>query len=844
MRYDPARIEPKWQKIWEDRQVFRAPTDPAELRARPKYYILDMFPYPSGAGLHVGHPEGYTATDVLARLKRMRGYNVLHPMGWDAFGLPAERAAMRENVHPAAITARNIDTFRRQIKRLGFAYDWTREISTASPEYYRWTQWIFLKLVERGLAYVAEMPVNWCPALGTVLANEEVKDGRYVETGDRVERRMMRQWMLRITAYAERLLADLDQLDWPEGVKDMQRNWIGKSVGADITFDVADSDLRFSVFTTRPDTLFGCTYCVLSPEHPLVSQITTPAQREAVETYVAEASARLEGGGAEPAKTGVFTGAYAIHPVTGTGLPIWIADYVLMGYGYGAIMAVPAHDERDHAFATRFGLEIREVVAGGEVPAHEAAYAGDGHLVNSDFLDGLDVSAAKARMIEWLEEHGRGTARTQYRLRDWLFSRQRYWGEPVPIAWLQDGTPVPLPESALPVLLPPIDEYRPTDDGKPPLARAGDEWLMVTLPDGRVGMRETNTMPQWAGSCWYFLRYLDPTNDREPWSREAEQYWMPVDLYVGGVEHAVLHLLYARFWHKVLYDCGLVHTPEPFQRLFNQGMILAHSYQDARGRYYETAEIQERDGVPYAVASGERLTSQIEKMSKSRLNVVSPDEVIDQYGADAMRLYELFMGPLDQVKPWQMSGVEGVYRFLQRVWRLVVDERSDEVSARVVEAPADSEPDLNRVLHATIGKVLEDSEAMRFNTAIAQMMIFVNEATTSATLPRAIVRDFLRVLAPYAPHLAEELWARLGEPALIAEATWPAHDPALSVEEAVEMAVQVNGKRRGAITVPRDADQGTVERLALASESVARILDGKVPRKIIVVPGRLVNIVV
>ena len=842
MRYDPAVIEPKWQQVWEERRTFRAPTDPAEWTRRPKYYILDMFPYPSGAGLHVGHPEGYTATDVLARLKRMQGYNVLHPMGWDAFGLPAERAAMRENIHPALITQRNVDNFRRQIKRIGFSYDWQREVSTAAPDYYRWTQWIFLKLFERGLAYVAEMPVNWCPALGTVLANEEVKDGKYVETGDPVERRNMQQWMLRITAYAERLLDDLDGLDWPDGVKDMQRNWIGKSVGADITFQIAGRDRSFPVFTTRPDTLLGCTYCVLSPEHPLVAEITSPAQRAAVEAYVAAAARAVEGG-ADDAKTGVYTGADAVHPVTGQPVPIWIADYVLMSYGHGAIMAVPAHDERDHAFASRFGLPIREVVSGSPVPVAEAAWAGDGTLVNSQFLDGLAVEPAKARMIEWLEQRGVGTARVQYRLRDWLFSRQRYWGEPIPIVWLEDGTAVPLSADQLPVALPPVDEYRPTDDGKPPLARAGDDWLMVRLPDGRVGVRETNTMPQWAGSCWYYLRYLDPTNEREPWSAEAERYWMPVDLYVGGVEHAVLHLLYARFWHKVLFDCGLVHTKEPFQRLFNQGMILAYSYQDARGKYFHPSEVEERDGAARVRGTGEPLTSQIEKMSKSRLNVVSPDEVIEEYGADAMRLYELFMGPLDQVKPWQMAGVEGVYRFLQRSWRLVVDERSGEPAARLCDAPADSEPGLNRTLHATIQKVLEDTEALRFNTAISQMMVFVNEATASATLPKAIVHDFLRVVAPYAPHLAEELWARLGETELIAHATWPAHDASLTVEDSVELAVQVNGKRRDVITVPRDADAALIERLALASDGVVRSLEGKPPRKVIVVPGRLVNVV-
>jgi leucyl-tRNA synthetase len=844
-RYDPAGIEPVWQQRWEEEGVFRTPTDAATLAERPKYYILDMFPYPSGAGLHVGHPEGYTATDVLARLKRMRGFNVLHPMGWDAFGLPAERAAMRENVHPAVITKRNTDNFRKQIKRLGFSYDWEREIDTSSPEYYRWTQWIFLKLFERGLAYVAEMPVNWCPALGTVLANEEVKDGVYVETGDPVERRMMEQWMLRITAYAERLLEDLDELDWPEGVKDMQRNWIGKSTGAQVRFAVADTELSFDVFTTRPDTLFGATYCVLSPEHPLVSRIVAPRQRAAVEAYRAAASAlsELDRTNAEKQKTGVYSGADAINPATGARIPIWVADYVLMGYGTGAIMAVPAHDERDHAFAVEFGLPIVEVVSGGAKPVSEEAHVGDGVAVNSGFLDGLGVDDAKARMIAWLEAKGVGTGHVQYKLRDWLFSRQRYWGEPFPIVRLADGSMVPVPESELPVELPPIDEYRPTADGRPPLARAGDDWLAVTLPDGRVGVRETNTMPQWAGSCWYYLRYIDPRNEREAWSADLEKYWMPVDLYVGGVEHAVLHLLYARFWHKVLYDCGLVSTNEPFQRLFNQGMILAYSYKDAKGKYYNPSEVEERDGQFFAADSGDRLSTQIEKMSKSRYNVVSPDDVIAEYGADAMRLYELFMGPLEQVKPWQMSGVEGVYRFLQRVWRLVVDEKSGELSARLADASAESEPQLRRDLHVTIKKVLEDTETLRFNTAIAQMMTFVNAATSAATLPRAIVRDFLTVLSPYAPHVCEELWARLGERQLIARAPWPAHDEALCVEDVVEWIVQVNGKKRDSVRASRDIGEEEIGRLALATEGAVRNLQGRSPKKVIVVPGRLVNIV-
>ncbi len=845
MRYDPAKIEPVWQKRWEEDDVFRTPSDPQTLAAKPKYYILDMFPYPSGAGLHVGHPEGYTATDVLARLKRMRGFNVLHPMGWDAFGLPAERAAVRENLHPAVITKRNTDNFREQIKRLGFSYDWGREVNTSTPDYYRWTQWIFLKLFEKGLAYVAEMPVNWCPALGTVLANEEVKDGVYVETGDPVERRMMEQWMLRITAYGERLLEDLDDLDWPDGVKDMQRNWIGKSTGAQVTFAIADSDLSFDVFTTRPDTLFGATYCVLSPEHPLVAQVVSSDQRAAVEAYRESAAAlsEIDRTNADKEKTGVYSGADAINPVNGERVPIWVADYVLMGYGTGAIMAVPAHDERDHEFAVKFGLPIVEVVAGAVKSVQEEAHVGDGVAVNSGFLDGLAVAEAKASMIEWLESKGKGKGEVQYKLRDWLFSRQRYWGEPFPIVRLEDGSVAPVPEDQLPVELPPIDEYRPTADGRPPLARAGDDWLAVTLPDGRVGVRETNTMPQWAGSCWYYLRYIDPNNDREPWARDLEKYWMPVDLYVGGVEHAVLHLLYARFWHKVLYDCGLVSTVEPFQRLFNQGMILAYSYKDERGKYYNPSEVDERDGGFFAKESGDKLATQIEKMSKSRYNVVSPDDVIAKYGADAMRLYELFMGPLEQVKPWQMSGVEGVYRFLQRVWRLVVDEKSGGLTERLTDAPASSEPELQRSAHVTIKKVLEDTENLRFNTAIAQMMTFVNDATSAATLPRETVRDFLRTLSPYAPHICEELWSRLGEAELIATVDWPPHDEALCVEDTIEWIVQINGKKRDSVRARRDISKQEIEKLALASEGAERTLQGRTPKKIIVVPGRLVNIV-
>jgi leucyl-tRNA synthetase len=844
-RYDPSVIEPKWQEQWETRRPFKTPTDLAELTKKPKYYVLDMFPYPSGAGLHVGHPEGYTATDVVARLKRMQGFHVLHPMGWDAFGLPAERAAVRDGLHPAVITKRNVDNFRRQIKRLGFSYDWDREVDTSAPDYYRWTQWIFLKLYEKGLAYMAEVPVNWCPALATVLANEEVKDGKYVETGDAVERRLMKQWMLRITAYGDRLLEDLDALDWPEGIKEMQRNWIGKSEGAEVRFGLEGRPESFTVFTTRPDTLFGATYCVLAPEHPLVAAITTPAQRAAVEAYVTEAKNKSELARKEDAKTktGVFTGAHAVNPATGKPVPVWIADYVLASYGTGAIMAVPGHDERDHEFATTFGLPIIEVVKGGADVAAQA-FTAPGVAVNSGLLDGLPTAEAKKQMTAWLEARGLGTRRVQYQLRDWLFSRQRYWGEPFPIVHLEDGSIATVPEAQLPVSLPHVDEFKPTTDGRPPLARAGDAWLGVTLPDGRKGVREVNTMPQWAGSCWYYLRFLDARNDAQAWSPELEKYWMPVDLYVGGVEHAVLHLLYARFWHKVLFDCGLVSTKEPFQKLFNQGMILASSFQDARGKYYAPAEIDDREDGAFVKGSGERVKKQIEKMSKSRLNVVSPDDVIRDYGADTLRLYELFMGPLEQVKPWEMKNVGGCLRFLERVWRLVVDEETDASTVKLTDAGPESEPELHKALHKCIQLVERDTLAMRFNTAISHMMTFANEATGAKTLPRAIARTFVTVLSPYAPHLAEELFSRLGGEGLVSVAPWPRFDPALVAEDTVTYAVQVLGKLRAELRAPVGATEAEVRALAEADPRVKAWLDGKAVKKFVFVPRRLVNFVV
>ncbi|GAB4244935.1 MAG: leucine--tRNA ligase [Candidatus Methylacidiphilales bacterium] len=810
-----AEFEPKWQKAWEETATFRAANPGEPGSEMPKMYILDMFPYPSGAGLHVGHPEGYTATDILCRYYRMRGYNVLHPMGWDAFGLPAEQYAVQTGQHPRVTTAANIATFRRQIKALGFSYDWSREIDTTDPSYVKWTQWIFLQLYRKGLAYLSDAPVWYCPALGTVLANEEVlqtPEGPRSERGNHpVERRLLRQWVLRITAYAQRLLDDLEGLAWPESLKEMQRNWIGRSEGARVKFAVEGSGEPIEVFTTRPDTLFGATYMVLAPEHPLVEQITRPEQRAQVEAYRARVAAKsdLERTDLAKDKTGVDTGARAINPVNGEAIPVWIADYVLMGYGTGAIMAVPAHDERDFAFAQTFHLPVREVVRpadGALEPGH--CFSGEGIAVHSGFLDGLPTAEAKARMIDWLEERGAGQRAVQFKLRDWLFSRQRYWGEPFPIVY-RDGTPEPLDESDLPVALPELDDFKPSPDGRPPLAKATD-WL--TLPDGRV--RETNTMPQWAGSCWYYLRYLDPHNPDQFVDPEVERYWMQpngVDLYVGGAEHAVLHLLYARFWHKVLFDLGLVSTPEPFHRLVNQGLILGE------------------DG---------------QKMSKSRGNVVNPDDVIRDYGADALRLFEMFMGPLEQVKPWSMKGVEGVYRFLGRVWRLVMEEKQDGSWARnatVQEIEPDAE--LLRATHLAIRQVTTDIEALRMNTAISALMVLTNELTRREVRPAETVRTLLLLLAPFAPHLAEELWSQLGQPEMIARATWPEFRPELLKQAEVEVVIQVKGKFRDKVLLPEGLDAAGHEAAVRGHEKFSHWTGGKAVKKIISVPGKVVNIV-
>jgi leucyl-tRNA synthetase len=999
-RYNPKVIEPKWQQYWESRKTFRTP----DQSDKPKYYILDMFPYPSGAGLHVGHPEGYTATDILARFRRMRGANVLHPMGWDAFGLPAEQYAIKTGTHPRATTQRNIDTFRRQIKMLGFSYDWDREVDTTDPNYVKWTQWIFLQLFDtwydpdqkrgrliaelpipdevraRGadairsyqdskrLAYQAEVPVNWCSALGTVLANEEVVDGKSEVGGYPVERMPLRQWSLRITAYAERLLDDLALVDWPESIKKMQCAWIGRSEGAEVDFALAPAQKggrakgTIRVFTTRPDTLFGATYMVLAPEHPLVDSVTTLEQRSAVEAYKAKAASKsdLERTELAKTKTGVFTGAYAINPVNQQRIPVWIADYVLISYGTGAIMAVPAHDERDFEFAKQFGLPIRPVVEPSQewlcatevfkclqgmesgqdetfqvgteqpptqsetvdtLPAHELilirtlsseamkgnhdlqkiirvvyhkhpdlfaeAFTGEGVAFNSDPFDGLPTATFKQKITAWLTEKGLGVGKVNYKLRDWLFSRQRYWGEPFPILHEVDeqGQPTGLvraiPEDELPLTLPELVDYRPSGKPEAPLEKAAD-WLWVTR-DGRRYKRETNTMPQWAGSCWYFLRYLDPKNDRVFCDPAKERYWMPVDLYVGGAEHAVLHLLYSRFWHKVLFDRGHVHTSEPFMRLVNQGMILGVTYYITPTAYrtheanlaqlgiqarldkvegqevyilgnpgseqgqlapLKEKQVEEKDGSYYLTGTDIELAAVVEKMSKSRGNVINPDDVVQQYGADSMRLYEMFMGPLEATKPWSMRGVEGVYRFLGRVWRLVIDDRAEDM--KLADSVQEVAPDRDtlRKLHQTIQKVTEDLDGMRFNTAISAMMELANHLTRLEVRPRSVLEPFVLLLSPFAPHLAEELWSALGNAGTLAYQPWPPFDLNLAKADEIEVPVQVNGKLRSKLQVPAGFDEDTLRAAALADERIRGLLEGKQVRKVIVVAGKLVNIVV
>ena len=883
MEYDHVAIEKKWQKYWLENKTFKTggqagsepqPKDGESGGAKPKFYCLDMFPYPSGAGLHVGHPEGYTATDMLCRYKRMKGFEVLHPMGWDAFGLPAEQYAVETGTHPAVTTKKNVDRFREQIRSLGFSYDWDREVNTTDPKYYKWTQWIFEQLYKKGLAYVAEVPVNWCPALGTVLANEEVIDGRSERGNHPVIRRPMRQWMLKITEYAERLLKDLDTLDWPEGIKEMQRNWIGKSTGAMVDFKIKytmgggsgapEPPVVVTVYTTRCDTLFGATYMVLSPEHGLVAKWLAEgkiANADAVKAYQAKAASKsdLERTELNKEKTGVkLEGVLGINPVNGEELPIFISDYVLATYGTGAIMAVPAHDERDFDFAKVFDLPIVQVVAPADSDAAKTAspdpvpYTGDaaftdiatGVMVSSGFITGLTVDEARVKMIAWLEEKGVGKAKTQYKLRDWLFSRQRYWGEPFPVIHWEDGTQSLVDENDLPLTLPELADYKPTGTGEPPLAKAA-EWVNVVDPaTGKKGTRETNTMPQWAGSCWYYLRYIDPHNDKAFADPALLKEWLPVDLYVGGAEHAVLHLLYARFWHKVLFDLGLVPTPEPFQRLVNQGMILGLAYKTSRGVLIPMNQITWRDGKPYGAEEGgeeELLTEFPAKMSKSLKNVVNPDDVIRDFGADSLRLYEMFMGPLQAVKPWSTKGVEGVFRFLKRVNKMVTE-------TPIVDRPLTKKE--AKVLNTMVKKVDEDIASMNFNTAISAMMVFLNEFGTTTggcapePLPKDAINKFVLCLAPFAPHLCEELWQFLGHADTLAYEPFPAYDPAALVENEIEVPVQVLGKLRGRVTVPVDAKPPEMEAAARANPDVAKFLEGKQVVKVICVPKKMVNFVV
>ena len=855
--YPFATIEPKWQRFWSSERTFKTPREVDT--SKPKFYALDMFPYPSGAGLHVGHPEGYTATDIVARYKRMTGHNVLHPMGWDAFGLPAEQYAIETGTHPSVTTKTNVARFREQLQSLGFSYDWDREVATCDATYYKWTQWIFLRLLEKDLAYQAEVPVNWCPALGTVLANEEVIDGLSERGNHPVIRKPMKQWMLKITEYADRLLEDLDELDWPDSIKEMQRNWIGKSEGAQLSFSVdgfaADAE-KLEVYTTRPDTLFGATYLVVAPEHAMIDALAVGAQKDAVSEYVLAASRKsdLERTELSKEKTGVFTGSYAVHPLTGEKLPIWVADYVLGSYGTGSIMAVPAHDERDYEFAQTFDLPIVEVV---EKPkGAEGVYSGGGKMMNSACdainVDGLNNVDAGAKIVEYVDARGLGYKKTNYKLRDWLFARQRYWGEPFPVVFPEDdpNTAVPIPESELPLVLPETDNFKPSGGGEGPLANC-DDWVRTVDPrTGKPALRETNTMPQWAGSCWYYLRFIDPSNEDALIDGSLEKYWLPVDLYVGGAEHAVLHLLYARFWHKVLYDIGVVSTKEPFQRLVSQGMILGEVEYSARvddaGAFVEgnktsgaqTVKVnadevtKKGDGFVLTANPKVKISARAHKMSKSRGNVVNPDDIVGAYGADSLRLYEMFMGPLRETKVWQTKGVEGCFRFLARTYRLldkVTDEKPDEEGLRA--------------LHKCIAKVTEETEQMRFNTAISAMMELTNACTKMDAVSREILEPFALMLSPYAPHLSEEMWERLGHSGSNSQAAWPEADESLLVEDTVDIGVQVNGKMRGTISVSLETTQDEAMEAALSQESVKKFTEGVDIKKIIYVPGKILNIV-
>ena len=847
-KYPFSEIEPKWQKFWEENKTFKVSED-EKYPKNKRMYVLDMFPYPSAAGLHVGHPEGYTATDIYCRYLRMNGYNVLHPMGYDAFGLPAENYAIKTGTHPKITTNENIKHFTQQIKSLGFSYDWDRCVSTCEPEYYKWTQWIFLQLYKKGLAYEAQTPINWCPSCMTGLANEEVKEGRCERCGTQVTHKTIRQWILKITDYADRLDKDLDSLDWPESVKLMQHNWIGKSTGAEVTFTVADKDgkpteKKLTVYTTRCDTLFGATYMVVSPEHKIVPEITTAEQKTSVEAYIEAAAKKsdLERTDLNKDKTGVFSGSYAINPVNGKLIPIWIADYVLISYGTGAIMAVPAHDTRDWEFAKKFNLPIIEVLKS-EVDVQKQAWTEDGVHVNSEFLNGLNKKDAIAKMLEFLEEKKIGKKAINYKLRDWVFSRQRYWGEPIPLIHCPTCGTVPVPEEELPLRLPEVKSYQPTGTGESPLA-AIDSWVNCKCPKcGGNAKRETNTMPQWGGSCWYYLRYLDPHNQKQFCSPEAEKYWMPVDLYIGGAEHAVLHLLYARFWHKVLYDLGVVSTKEPFQRLVNQGMITSFAFQRANKTLVPVDEVEKRDdGNFYEKKTGEKLEQIVAKMSKSLKNVVNPDDEIKAYGADSVRMYEMFMGPLTMSKPWSTQGIVGIHRFLEKVWALSEKPISDiDISGKLADEKLIS---ARKTFAQTVKKVTADTASLNFNTAISQMMIFINEISKLDSVPKAIWQDFVKILSPYAPHLGEELWHKLGNNESIAYVQWPVVNEDFAKDEEKTIVVMINGKLRGKFKAAPDSSDETLRSAAENNEDAKKFLEGKTIVKCVIVKDKLVNFVV
>ena len=847
-KYPFESIEPKWQKFWEENKTFKAVEDEKYPKEK-RMYVLDMFPYPSAAGLHVGHPEGYTATDIYCRYLRMNGYNVLHPMGFDSFGLPAENYAIKTGTHPKTTTNANIEHFTKQIKSLGFSYDWDRCVSTCEPDYYKWTQWIFIQLYKKGLAYEAQTPINWCPSCMTGLANEEVKEGKCERCGSQVTHKTIRQWILKITEYADRLDKDLEGLDWPESVKAMQHNWIGKSTGAEVTFTVADkdgkpTDKKLTVYTTRCDTLFGATYMVVSPEHQIIDSITTPEQADAVKKYQEDAAKKsdLERTDLAKDKTGVFSGSYAINPVNGKLIPIWIADYVLISYGTGAIMAVPAHDDRDWDFAKKFNLPIIEVLKS-EVDVQKQAWTQDGIHVNSEFLDGLNKKDAIEKMLEFLEEKKIGRKAINYKLRDWVYSRQRYWGEPIPLIHCPECGTVPVPDDQLPLELPEVKSYQPTGTGESPLA-AIDSWVNCTCPKcGKPAKRETNTMPQWGGSCWYYLRYLDAHNDKQFCSPEAEKYWMPVDLYIGGAEHAVLHLLYARFWHKVLYDLGLVSTKEPFQRLVNQGMITSFAFQRKNKTLVPTDEVEQKeDGKYYEKATGEELEQIVAKMSKSLKNVVNPDDEIKAYGADSVRMYEMFMGPLTMSKPWSTQGIVGIHRFLEKVWAVSEKPMNDiDISGKLEDKALIS---ARKTFAQTIKKVTDDTATLNFNTAISQMMIFINEISKLPEIPKAMWSDFVKVLSPYAPHLGEELWQKLGNNNTIAYESWPVFSEDFAKDDSKTIVVMVNGKKRDTFDAPVDTNQETLKKMAFDCEAVKKFTDGHEIVKTIVVPNKIVTIVV